>query len=198
MASTTTYSGASGFLLYGASTSITGASGTSTITVTASGHGLSVNDMIKIWGVLGMTDINSQHIVTVSATTFQFALSPATSQTYTSGGTVQRTCSITGWTLNQKCDTREVTDSNSGATSEFIPEGHTQWEGTFEGMLPDGANRPTVGSSYAVVLAMNSSDSFSGTVKITGMNPSLQVKGADAVKVSYTFQGTGTLTETNS
>jgi hypothetical protein len=45
---------------------------------------------------------------------------------------------------------------------------------------------------------MNSSDSFSGTVKITGMNPSLQVKGADAVKVSYTFQGTGTLTETNS
>jgi len=198
MASTVTYSGASGFLLYGASTAITGASGTSTITVTAAGHGLAVRDMIKIWDVLGMTDINNVHIVTVAATTFQFALSPATSQTYTSGGTVQRCCSIVGWTMTQKGDTREVTDSNSGAVSEFLSEGHTQWDGSFEGMLPDGALRPTVGSSYTGVFAMNSGDSFSGTIKITGMTPALQVKGTDAVKVSYTFQGTGTLTETNS
>jgi len=198
MASTVTYSGASGFLLYGASTNITGATGTTTITVTASGHGLAVKDMVKIVSVGGMTDLNGTHIVTASATTFAVALGTATSQTYTSGGSVSRCVTITGWSLTQKADTREVTDSGSGATSEFIAEGHTQFDGSFEGILPDGALRPSVGSSYAMTLDMDASDSFSGTVKITGMTPVLQIKGTDAVKVSYTFQGTGTLTETNS
>jgi hypothetical protein len=198
MASTVTYSGADGFLLYGSATNITGASGTTTITVTASGHGLAVKDMVKISSVGGMTDLNGTHIVTASSTTFNVVLGTATGQSYSSGGSVSRCVAITGWSLNQKADTREVTDSNSGANSEFIAEGHTQFDGSFEGILPDGALRPTVGSSYAATLNMNSADSFSGTVKITGMSPVLQIKGTDAVKVSYTFQGTGTLTETNS
>jgi hypothetical protein len=198
MASTVTYSGASGMLLTSAAVNITGASGTSTITVTASGHGNVAKDMIYIAAVEGMTDLNGTHIVASAATTFTVTLSPATAQSYSTGGTVQRCVSLTGWSMSQKCDTREVTDSNSGAVSEFIAEGHTEFEGTFEGMLPDGALRPTVGSSYTAYLKMNSADSFSGTIKITSMNPVLQVKGTDAVKVSYAFKGTGTLTETNS
>ncbi len=198
MASTVTYSGASGFLLYGSATNITAASGTTTITVTASGHGLAVKDMVKIVSVGGMTDLNGTHIVTASSTTFAVVLGTATAQTYTSGGSVSRCVAITGWSMNQKSDVREVTDSGSGANSEFIAEGHTAFDGSFEGILPDGALRPTVGTSYAATFNIDASDSFSGTVKITGMTPVLVIKGTDAVKVSYTFQGSGTLTETNS
>ena len=54
--------------------------------------------------------------------------------TLTVGGTA---IPITAWTVTQKCDTMEVTDSNSITNSEFIPEGHTQWEGTAEGWVQD-------------------------------------------------------------
>jgi hypothetical protein len=198
MASTTVFSGATGFALYGTATNITGATGTTTITVTASGHGLAVKDAVKISAVEGMTDLNGTHIVTASSTTFAVVLGSATSQTYTTGGSVQRCIAIIGWTINKKGDTREVTDSNSGAFSEFINEGHTSFDGTFEGFLGDGSLRPTIGSSTTLVLYLNGTDYFSGTVKITGETDALSVKGTDAVKVSYTFQGTGTLTESNS
>ncbi len=106
---------------------------------------------------------------------------------------------VTAWTINQKCDTREVTDSNSGAVSEFIPEGHTSWDGTFEGFFQDGTASLTVGSAAAagVFLAVTGTQ-FSGNIIITSKGVALVVKGTDAVKVSYTFQGTSTLTETNS
>jgi hypothetical protein len=107
--------------------------------------------------------------------------------------------SITGWTLNVKGDVREVTDSNSTTTSEFIPEGHYSWDGTFEGWLADGTATLTVGAAAAaLVLTMASGHTFGGSAIITGKSAVTQVKGTDAIKVSYTYQGTGALTETNS
>jgi len=105
---------------------------------------------------------------------------------------------ITNWTITQKCDTREVTDSNSSTTSEFIPEGHTQWEGTAEGWVQDGTATPTVGGAAAAAtfLAVTGTQ-WAGSVIVTSKNVALQVKGTDAVKLSLTFQGTGALTETN-
>jgi len=106
---------------------------------------------------------------------------------------------ITAWTITQKGDTREVTDSNSGAVSEFIPEGHTQWEGTAEAWVQDGTATLTVGAAAAAgtFLAVTGTQ-WAGNMILTNKNIGLQIKGTDAVKVSYTFQGTGALTETNS
>jgi len=108
--------------------------------------------------------------------------------------------SITAWTLTVKCDTREVTDSNSSTNSEFIPEGHTQWEGTFEGWVADGTVTNTIGaatSATTLVLTMASGHTFTGDAVLTAKTMSLQVKGTDAVKVAYSFQCHGTLTEAN-
>jgi hypothetical protein len=105
---------------------------------------------------------------------------------------------VTGWTITQKCDTREVTDSNSSTVSEFIAEGHTEWEGTFEGWVQDGTATLTIGGAAAAgtFLAVTGTQ-WAGNIIITSKNIVLQVKGSDAVKVSYAFKGTGALTETN-
>lgn len=59
------------------------------VTISATAHGLSVNDWVGWSGVVGMTDINGQLLQVTSvvdADTFTVAL--VTSQTYTNGGTV--------------------------------------------------------------------------------------------------------------
>jgi len=75
---------------------ITGAVGTQTITVTAASHGLAVGDLVLIAGVVGMTVINTNHVVKTvpTANTFTVLLSAVTAQTYTSGGTVRRLASF--------------------------------------------------------------------------------------------------------
>jgi hypothetical protein len=105
---------------------------------------------------------------------------------------------ITAWTVNRKAETREVTDSNSSTVSEFIPEGHSSWDGTMEGWVQDGTACLTVGAAAAaLVLTAVTGTYWTGNAIITGASIVLQVKGSDAVKVSYTFQGTGALVETN-
>jgi hypothetical protein len=70
---------------------ITNATGTTTITITAAAHGHKKGDLVYIQNVLGMTDINGyRYVNSVTTNTFTIALSSATSQTYTSGGTSYR------------------------------------------------------------------------------------------------------------
>ena len=73
----------------GAPVNITGATGTSTITITAAGHGHSVGDLVRIQNVVGMTDINGYFYVG-TVTTNTFTITKATTQTYGSGGTSYR------------------------------------------------------------------------------------------------------------
>jgi uncharacterized ion transporter superfamily protein YfcC len=70
---------------------ITAATGTTTITITAAGHGLAIGDYGVITGVVGMTVLNTTHkVASVTTNTFTVVLPAATAQTYTSGGTVRR------------------------------------------------------------------------------------------------------------
>ena len=76
---------------YGTAATITGATGTSTITVTTSAdHGFSVNDRVRISSVAGMTDINNVYTILTVPTTKTFTITQSTSQTYTSGGSVSK------------------------------------------------------------------------------------------------------------
>lgn len=71
-----------------ATISITGATyATGLVTVTATNHGLTTGDLITISGVVGMTDLNSTFMVTVTASnTFTVVLT--TVQSYSSGGAI--------------------------------------------------------------------------------------------------------------
>ena len=60
--------------------------GATTVTVTTvEDHGFSTSDSIVIAGVVGMTDINGTHTITVTETN-EFTIPVVTTQTYTSGG----------------------------------------------------------------------------------------------------------------
>lgn len=105
---------------------------------------------------------------------------------------------VTAWTFDETTEVLNVTDSSSGANSEFIPEGHNTRSGTWEGFVKDGTATPTIGgAAAAAILLAETGVSWTGSVILTGKTVSLQVVGGDAVKMSGTFQITGTWTETN-
>ena len=71
----------------GSYVSITGATGTTTITVTAT-NSFTAGEYVHIKNVSGMTSINGTHQITArDATTFTIVLTTATAQTYIANGT---------------------------------------------------------------------------------------------------------------
>ena len=192
-------SGNSGLVLYGNAKTITNATGTTTITITAT-HSFAVGDRVFIEGVTGMTDINGTHTVTQISSTvsFQIILSTATSQTYISGGSAWLATDITTWKLDLKTETVDVTDSGdiTAGYKTFIPKGWTEGSGTFEGFFISGANLPPIGTSLIIRLEMNNENYYSGTGYIISTGLTTSVVGTDAVKVSYAFTSTGTVSLT--
>ena len=71
----------------GSYVAITGASGTTTITVTCT-NSFTAGEYVNIKDVSGMTDINGNHQITArDSTTFTIVLTTATTQTYIANGT---------------------------------------------------------------------------------------------------------------
>ncbi len=190
-------SGKDGKAVRSTPTSITGASGTTTITVTAAGHGLSVGDRVLIESVGGMTDLNGEHTVTASAATFAVVI-PATAQSYTSGGTVRLTTSITAWSLDVTGEVINITDSGDSVWMENIASGFKGGTGTFEGFFSTGVTDVNVGSSTALILRGDGNNLYTLTAQITGNTSTTDVPGAEAVKKAYTFTATSSITQTAS
>ena len=191
-------SGKSGKFWYGAAATINAASGTTTITVDfASAHGLSATDKITIKDIVGMTDLNGDHtVVTVPDTDTITVLIDTTSQTYTSGGTARTIHHITSWTLNKTAEVQNVTNSGSANGAKvFIPNGFTEWNGSIEGLVEGNQNKPDFGTAITIQLDVNATEFYTGTAMINSEANTTTIGGTDAVKVSFTYQGTGVLTD---
>lgn len=175
-------------------TAVTGNPGT-TITITASGHGLSVGDKVLIEDVGGMTDLNGEHVVTVSATTFQIELGKSTSQSYTSGGTVKTCATIMNWTLDIATEPMKTTDSDVSTWDTFIDSGFKGGTGTFEAFF-ETATSDIALTSTALILRMDASNYYTLTAFITANTSTVDVPGTEAVKKTYTFTATSTISPT--
>src|ERR1019366_3422583 len=73
-----------------------------TVTV-ATAHGWAVGMFVLISGVVGMTDANNKgkgFVILTAPTTVTFTVALDSSQTYTSGGTVQRIIPIAEWSID--------------------------------------------------------------------------------------------------
>ena len=122
-----------------------------------------------------------------------------------SAGTVYSgttTVFITAWTADVKGEIIDTTDSSVLTWKTFIANGWKEWSGTFEGFQETGVADLAIGVEAALVLGMvgaagAATVKYAGQSIITGVSTNLSVVGTDAVKKSYTFQGTGTLTLTN-
>lgn len=185
-------SGNAGLVLFGSAATITGATGTTTITVTCT-NSFTAGDRIYITGILGMTDLNGSHtIVSRTSGNFTVTLSEATSQTYTSGGTATNCCDITEWTFDKKTDIQDVTDSGiATGYKSFLPNNWVEGEGTFAGFFQTGTTQPSFGTSVTITLKINSTNYYSGTGYIISNGTSLEIMGTSAVKVNYSFKLSG-------
>lgn len=113
----------------------------------------------------------------------------------TLGGTIK----ITAWECTVEGEVIDVTDSGDTTWKEFIPSGWTSWSGSFEGYVETGdAGGLTVGAAAAeLILTAKSGVTWTGNAIVTSSLTNLVVVEAEAVKVAYTFQGTGILTPVN-
>ena len=103
---------------------------------------------------------------------------------------------ITGWTVDVAGEVINTTDSGDTTWESFIAKGFTSWSGTFEGFAVAGTADPTIGGAAATLsLVAGATDNYSGSAIMTGVSTVVDVPGAEAVKKSFTFQGTGTLTQ---
>jgi Ubiquitin-activating enzyme E1 FCCH domain len=112
---------------YSAGLTITGITNASPAVVTSVAHGLTSNDIVKISGVVGMTDLNAKNyaIEVLTVDTFELINADTTnSDTYTSGGLAAKgvlsgTCQMTGSTHGSGSTTEVTTETNCGITKDF-------------------------------------------------------------------------------
>ena len=83
----------------------------------------------------------------------------------------------------------------SSTWQAFIGSGWSSWSGSFEGFSIAGVADQVVGTAATLVLVAGGSDQYSGSAILTAISNVADVTGAEAVKKSFTFQGTGTLTQ---
>ena len=106
---------------------------------------------------------------------------------------------ITSWTCDIAGETIDVTDSGDTTWMAHIATGFKGWSGSFEGFAVAGTADEAIGGTAATLaLVAGATDNYSGSAIITGVSTVLDVVGTEAVKKSYTFQGTGTLTQATS
>lgn len=103
---------------------------------------------------------------------------------------------VTSWELDYKADAIDTTGMSDSGKKTFIG-GLSEWSGSVEANLDGSQTLPTIGASAAVSL-VDSADTgyntYAGTAILTGMKFATSVDGA--VKVTFTFQGSGTLSIT--
>ena len=195
-------SGSAGYVTYGSALNITGISAASSAVISvASTSGFTAGDRIIIRDVTGMTEINGLHGTVESVvlnTSITVGIDSSTFTTYTSGGTITHTIDVTGFSYTETAQVADVTDSSSTTWKDFTASGYKGLEGTFEGFLKSGINPPSFGSEISFGFYETDTASMTGSGILTSKAVTLTVDGTEAVKVSYSFKGTGAQTETNS
>ena len=104
---------------------------------------------------------------------------------------------IKSWTLSRKADLYDSTNFDDSTGGRSYVAGFIDWSGSFEGYYSTSNVLAPGGTGQAIILSTTGSTgtgAFSGTAIITGMDIVTGVDGL--VTQAYTFQGTGTLTQT--
>lgn len=148
----------------GTVTGATHSAGVVTVTVSAT-HYLRAGDLIQIAGVVGMTDLNTTHTVTEVVSNTQFKVALTTAQSYTSGGSWQRTYP---WGA---CTKRIYRTAGSTGAWQLVAEGvtGTTYNDTLldaqilgDALISDGWDPPPVAMKGIVSLPNGSMAGFDG------------------------------------
>jgi len=112
------------------------------------------------------------------------------------GGTITFTgidpALVLSWTLDATCDMADGTDMAQATKIYFA--GLKNWTASVEALADSGGlegELGVLGSSATLTLQMVSGKTIAGTAICTGFDPTVSIDGA--VTVTYSFQGSGTL-----
>lgn len=189
-------SGVNGRVFYDASDAIEGATaGETTVVIDLTGHIYVVGDYVNIIGVVGMTDLNADFIITAVATN-TITVTLTTEQEWVSDGTVRKIIRVTLWNVIADAEVLETTDSGD-SNKTFLPSGYVAFTGNFEGFLIQDAVQPVKGSILTFKFEIDSTRYISGSFFLTSESDNLVIVNGEAVKVAYTFQGDSTLSQAN-
>lgn len=178
----------------GVVTPVTSSAGITTIT-TAAAHGLSAGMFVLISGAAGMTDLNNggKALFVLSApTTTTLTVKLTSSQTYTSGGTLQRVIPITEWDINPKADKADQMDSESGGWKENTISS-LGFTGTYKALQSDGQHAPLFGVQLPCELDIDKNNFYTATLSFDGYKIGAKIAGANQVAIDGTFEGSGAL-----
>lgn len=193
-------SGNSGLVYYGNAMNISAATKANPCSLTVTGHGFSTGERITIAGVGGMTQLNgnSYTITVVDANTFTLNGTDSSAYgIYTSGGTAQRLIEIIDWNASKTAKIANVTDSSSTVWEDHIAAGFQNFTGTISGFLKSSITKPAMGTVFKFTLYESPTVFIQGNGILTSDATALVVDGTTAVKVTWNFQGTSSLSETN-
>ena len=112
-------------------------------------------------------------------------------------GTVPTAVKITKWTLKKAAAPINTTDNSSSGFDEFVPAKVVNWTGTFVGFLRKGVTPPAFNQVVAFSGLADTGATYAGNVIINDESMDVDTVGGNAVQLTRSFQGTGTLTETN-
>jgi len=188
--------GTAGKVVVGANVTVTGATGTTDITITGVTT-QTAGDKILIEDVGGMTDINGEHTVdSVNTGTDLHITIATTAQSYTSGGTLKDCATITAWSMDIATDPIQTTDSEVATWHVFIPNEFKGATGTFDVFFETAVTDLVLGSSTTLILRMDASNYYTCTAYLTANTATVDVPGSEAVKKTYSFQTTSTISLT--
>jgi hypothetical protein len=192
-------SGKDGYIKIGGAAEISSAtySGGYVTINTVAAHGKVAKDRVVIAGVVGMTDINGVWVVYDASDADTFRIVKTTAQSYSSGGIVTGYVRLTGWNLDKQIGLKDVSDNGSVGGKEFLADALYEVDGSFEMFIDSGVNMPVFGTEMSMALHEDNDSWSIGNGIITSEGVKLQVVGGDAVKVGYSFKGTGAWTRTD-
>ena len=117
----------------------------------------------------------------------------AGSVTFDSTGTAD----VINWTLNVTSDVAETTSMTD--TYKSYLAGFKDWTATVEALLPTGGSEPTIadiGSTVkTLVLDTATGTAYTATTAALIVSFSITQDMNDIVKITYEFQGSGTISE---
>uniref|UniRef100_A0A6H1ZU11 Putative tail tube protein n=1 Tax=viral metagenome TaxID=1070528 RepID=A0A6H1ZU11_9ZZZZ len=106
------------------------------------------------------------------------------------------TIKITNWNLDIETEEIDTTDSGDATWKSYITSGFKSWNGKFEGFQETTVADPAIGTSATLTLALDGTMKYAGSAYILTVGTVVDVPGAEAVRKTYSFRGTGTLTYT--
>lgn len=109
---------------------------------------------------------------------------------------------VTDWSFDEQGGVIDVTDSSSGNSRAHVPGKRTSTSGSFSAFHEFGETELSVNTEYEAHLVEDDTSAdevyWSGKIILTGKSISTPVEGEDAVKVSYNFTATTSLTKVDS